>query len=69
MENLSIFWGVLLAIAAAISAIGGAWKYIKEIKKPYDNLKSKVETLLQDNEKMKKDLKELEEKLKNYVDK
>lgn len=69
MENLSIFWGVLLAIAAAISAIGGAWKYIKEIKKPYDDLKNKVEILLQDNEKIKKEIKELEEKLKNYADK
>lgn len=68
MENLSVFWGVLLAIAAAISAIGGAWKYIKEIKKPYDDLKSKVETVLQDNEKIKRDLKELEEKLKDYAD-
>lgn len=68
MENLQVFWGVLLAIAAAVSAIGGAWKYIKEIKKPYDDLKNKVEALLQDNEKIKRDLKDLEEKLKDYVD-
>lgn len=68
MENFVIFWSVLLALAAAISAIGGAWKYIKEIKKPYDDLKNKVESLLRDNEKIKKDLKDLEDKLKNYVD-
>lgn len=68
MENLTIFWSVLLALAAAISAIGGAWKYIKEIKKPYDDLKNKVESLLRDNEKIKKDLKDLEDKLKDYVD-
>ena len=68
MENLQIFWGVLLAIAAAVSAIGGAWKYIKEIKKPYDDLKNKVEALLQENEKIKRNLKDLEEKLKDYVD-
>lgn len=68
MENLQVFWGVLLAIAAAVSAIGGAWKYIKEIKKPYDDLKNKVEALLQENEKIKRDLKDLEEKLKDYVD-
>ena len=68
MENFVIFWSVLLALAAAISAIGGAWKYIREIKKPYDDLKNKVESLLRDNEKIKKDLKDLEDKLKNYVD-
>lgn len=68
MENFAIFWSVLLAFAAAISAIGGAWKYIREIKKPYDDLKNKVESLLRDNEKIKKDLKDLEDKLKNYVD-
>ena len=68
MENFAIFWSVLLALAAAISAIGGAWKYIKEIKKPYDDLKNKVESLLRDNEKIKKDLKDLEDKLKSYVD-
>lgn len=68
MENFTIFWSVLLALAAAISAIGGAWKYIREIKKPYDDLKNKVESLLRDNEKIKKDLKDLEDKLKNYVD-
>lgn len=68
MENFAIFWSVLLALAAAISAIGGAWKYIREIKKPYDDLKNKVESLLRDNEKIKKDLKDLEDKLKNYVD-
>lgn len=68
MENLTIFWSVLLALAAAVSAIGGAWKYIKEIKKPYDDLKNKVESLLQENEKIKRNLKDLEDKLKNYVD-
>ena len=48
MENFTIFWGVLLAIATAISAIGGAWKYIKELKKPYNELVDRVVKLEQD---------------------
>lgn len=68
MENFTIFWSVLLAIAAAISAIGGAWKYIKEIKKPYDTLKQKVEKLIEENEGIKRNLKDVENRLKTYVD-
>ena len=56
MENFTIFWGVLLAIATGISAIGGAWKYIKELKKPYNELVDRVVKLEQDTKKSKEDM-------------
>lgn len=68
MENLTVFWGVLLTIAAAISALGGAWKYIKELKKPYEELKNRVLELEKQNERSKQNLESLEERLKRYMD-
>ena len=38
MENFGIFIGVLIAIAAGISTLGGAWKYIEALKKPYNQI-------------------------------
>lgn len=67
MENFTIFWGVLLAIATGISAIGGAWKYIKELKKPYNELVDRVVKLEQDTKKSKDDLARLEKKMTDYV--
>ena len=42
METIGIVIGALLAVAAAVSTIGGAWKYIQQIKQPYEDLKNKV---------------------------
>lgn len=32
METVGIVIGALLSLAAAISTIGGAWKYIQQVK-------------------------------------
>ena len=53
MGDLATFWGVLLAIAAGITALGGAWKYLRELRKPYDELKNRVIALERQNEKSK----------------
>ena len=56
MGDLATFWGVLLAIAAGITALGGAWKYLRELRKPYDELKNRVIALEHQNEKSKLEL-------------
>ena len=68
MGDLATFWGVLLAIAAGITALGGAWKYLKELRKPYDELKGRVIALERQNEKSKIELQQLEARLKDYID-
>ena len=68
MGDLATFWGVLLAIAAGITALGGAWKYLKELRKPYDELKERVIALERQNEKSKIELQQLEARLKDYID-
>lgn len=68
METIGIVIGALLAVAAAISTIGGAWKYIQQMKQPYEDLKNKVIQLEEQNKASKRDLNELELKLRRYID-
>lgn len=68
MEDIRVFIGVLLAIAAGISAIGAAWKYLKEWKKPYDDLVKKVADLEQKNKESQQALEQLESRLHTYID-
>lgn len=68
METIGIVIGALLAIAAAISTIGGAWKYIQQMKQPYEDLKNKVIKLEEQNKASKRDLNELELRLRKYID-
>lgn len=68
METIGIVIGALLAVAAAISTIGGAWKYIQQMKQPYEDLKNKVIQLEEQNKASKRDLDELELKLRRYID-
>lgn len=68
METIGIVIGALLAIAAAISTIGGAWKYIQQMKQPYEDLKNKVIQLEEQNKASKRDLNELELRLRRYID-
>ena len=49
MGTIGIVIGALLAVAAAISTIGGAWKYIQQMKQPYEDLKNKVIKLEEQN--------------------
>ena len=41
--NFTITANQILAICGLITALWGVWKIVKEIKKPNDNLRSKVE--------------------------
>lgn len=68
METIGIVIGALLAVAAAISTIGGAWKYIQQMKQPYEDLKNKVMKLEEQNKAAKRDLNELELRLRRYID-
>lgn len=68
METIGIVIGALLAVAAAISTIGGAWKYIQQMKQPYEDLKNKVIKLEEQNKASKRDLNELELRLRKYID-
>lgn len=68
METVGIVIGALLSLAAAISTIGGAWKYIQQIKQPYEDLKNKVMKLEEQNAESRRDLNELESRLRKYID-
>ena len=68
METVGIVIGALLSIAAAISTIGGAWKYIQQMKKPYEDLKNKVIKLEEQNKESRRNLNELESRLRRYID-
>ena len=68
METIGIVIGALLAVAAAISTIGGAWKYIQQMKQPYEDLKNKVIQLEEQNKASNRDLNELELRLRRYID-
>lgn len=68
METVGIVIGALLAVAAAISTIGGAWKYIQQMKKPYEDLKNKVMKLEEQNKESRRNLNELESRLRRYID-
>lgn len=68
METVGIVIGALLSIAAAISTIGGAWKYIQQMKQPYEDLKNKVMKLEEQNEESRRNLNELESRLRRYID-
>ena len=68
METIGIVIAALLAVAAAISTIGGAWKYIQQMKQPYEDLKNKVMKLEEQNKASKRDLNELELRLRRYID-
>lgn len=68
METIGIVIGALLAVAAAISTIGGAWKYIQQMKQPYEDLKNKVIQLEEQNKASKRNLNELELRLRRYID-
>ena len=45
MENLEIFWKVLLAIAASIVTLGGAGAIIAGLIRPYKKLAARVDKL------------------------
>lgn len=68
METVGIVIGALLSLAAAISTIGGAWKYIQQVKQPYEDLKNKVMKLEEQNAESRRDLNELESRLRRYID-
>lgn len=68
METAGIVIGALLSLAAAISTIGGAWKYIQQIKQPYEDLKNKVMKLEEQNAESRRNLNELESRLRRYID-
>lgn len=68
MEVVGIVIGALLSVAAAISTIGGAWKYIQQMKKPYEDLKNKVMKLEEQNEESRRNLNDLESRLRRYID-
>ena len=68
METAGIVIGALLSLAAAISTIGGAWKYIQQIKQPYEDLKNKVMKLEEQNTESRRNLNELESRLRRYID-
>lgn len=68
MESVGIVIGALLSLAAAISTIGGAWKYIQQVKQPYEDLKNKVMKLEEQNVESRRNLNELESRLRRYVD-
>lgn len=68
METAGIVIGALLSLAAAISTIGGAWKYIQQVKQPYEDLKNKVMKLEEQNAESRRNLNELESRLRRYVD-
>lgn len=68
METAGIVIGALLSLAAAISTIGGAWKYIQQIKQPYEDLKNKVMKLEEQNVESRRNLNELESRLRRYID-
>lgn len=68
METVGIVIGALLSLAAAISTIGGAWKYIQQMKQPYEDLKNKVMKLEEQNAESRRNLNELESRLRKYID-
>lgn len=68
MEPVGIVIGALLSLAAAISTIGGAWKYIQQVKQPYEDLKNKVMKLEEQNVESRRNLNELESRLRRYID-
>lgn len=68
MEPVGIVIGALLSLAAAISTIGGAWKYIQQVKQPYEDLKNKVMKLEEQNAESRRNLNELESRLRRYID-
>lgn len=68
METIVIVIGALLTVAAAISTLGGAWRYIQQMKQPYEDLKNKVIKLEEQNKASKRDLNELELRLRKYID-
>ena len=68
METVGIVIGALLSLAAAISTIGGAWKYIQQVKQPYEDLKNKVMKLEEQNAESRRNLNELESRLRRYID-
>lgn len=68
METVGIVIGALLSLAAAISTIGGAWKYIQQVKQPYEDLKNKVIKLEEQNAESRRNLNELESRLRRYID-
>lgn len=68
METVGIVIGALLSLAAAISTIGGAWKYIQQVKQPYEDLKNKVMKLEEQNVESRRNLNELESRLRRYID-
>lgn len=76
MEDLVIFYKVLLAICSGLAAIWGTVKIIKEIKKPREDLENQVKEIEKDVkdlqgeiEKTQKKSQEMDEKLLAALDK
>lgn len=69
MEELIIFWKVLLGICSTLATVWGAIKIMKEIKKPSEDLKEKVNQLQAQIEDIIEQMDDLEIKLQYYTDK
>lgn len=50
MEDLAVFWRVLLSIAAGVATVGGAVAIIYKFKKPFDKFKENINILYRQNE-------------------
>lgn len=50
MEDLAVFWRVLISIAAGIATVGGAVALIYKFKKPFDKIKENINILYRQNE-------------------
>ena len=59
MEDLAVFWRVLLSIAAGITTVGGAVAIIYKFKKPFDKLKENINILYRQNETQDSYVKEI----------
>ena len=69
MEDLVIFYKVLLAICSGLAAIWGAVKIIKEIRKPNDQMRADVNDLDSRVKALEDDMDALEQRMKDYTDK
>ena len=69
MDDLVIFYKVLLSICSGLAAIWGTIKIIKEIRRPADQMRSDVDELNTRVSKLETSMDELEERMIQYTDK